>query len=160
MLKYIFICVTLITVVLGVKTFWDTSTTLVSYKNKSNDIFQEIQMQHIKILESKYVTFSTSKRSLVSICFLNNKKLAIFDLPNNKTSILVKRKSKFDNIISQKFSKNIEAFEVVQNIFLYFFKEYIISLFLIVFGLFFLFGAYCLFRDERNIKSEESQLHC
>ncbi|KPA16651.1 hypothetical protein MHK_003131, partial [Candidatus Magnetomorum sp. HK-1] len=119
-MKYIFLCIALCSIALGVREFWITTQDLIDCHENLSTIFQKLHISQNSILEQKTFYFSASNRSIVSIILLNNKKIAVSDIPQNVDTFLVKRTPGLDSNVKQNFSESIDAYETVYSIPLYF----------------------------------------
>ncbi|KPA19548.1 secreted protein [Candidatus Magnetomorum sp. HK-1] len=148
MLKYFFLCIALCSIAFGVREFWNTTQDLIDCHENISTIFQKLHISQISILEERTFSFTASKHSVVSIILLNNKKIAVSDIPQNVDTFLIKRDPGLDYCVKDKFSESINAYETVYSIPLYFFSHYVISLFLLIFGLLFFIGACVMFQES------------
>jgi hypothetical protein len=146
MLKYLFVLVALVSILIGVREFWNTTQGLLSYQREDSRLFKIVPMDGIQILESKYITFSSSNQSIVYKVLVNDKEMAILDLPQDVKVVRIKRDSSLDSTVNQIFSKNIPVYKVMNNAVLYFVKHYAISVSLVLFGLLFLVATYALIK--------------
>ena len=148
MMKYIFLFLSLCLIFLGVREFWITTQELIDCQENISRIFQKIHISQISVLEKKTFSFSASNSSIVSIVLLNNKKIAISDIPQNAETFLIKRTPGLDPNVKQKFSESFDAYETVYSIPLYFFTHYAISLVFLIFGLLILIIACVMFQKS------------
>ena len=155
MLRYAFLCVTLICLCLGANLFWQTTKYLLAYLENPKSVFQEIDCSQIKIIDQETISYSASNRSVVSICLINNKKIAISDMPENADRVLILRTSEIDPVIKQEFLESIEAYKYINSIFSHFFSEYLVSIFVIIFGLLLLLPVFLLSSSLPKVKSQE-----
>ena len=148
MMKYFFLFAALCSIILGVREFWNTTIDLINCHESLSTIFQKVHISQISVLEQKTFCFSASNRSIISIVLLNNKKIAISDIPHNVKTFLIKRKPGLDSSVKQDFSESIDAYETVNSIPLYFFSHYMISLFLSIIGLLVFITACAMFQKS------------
>ncbi|KPA13967.1 hypothetical protein MHK_005826 [Candidatus Magnetomorum sp. HK-1] len=148
MMKYIFLCIALCSIALGVREFWITTQDLIDCQENLSTVFQTVHTSQISILEQRTFSFSASNHSVVSIILLNNKKIAVSDIPQNVYTFLIKRTPGLDYCVKDEFSESIDAYEAVYSIPLYFFFHYVISIGLIIFGLLFFIGACVMFQES------------
>jgi len=146
MLKYLFTFVALISITLGFREFWITTKDLISYNQKESFLFINVYMEDIQILDTEYVTFSTANQAVVYRVLLKNKEIAIFDLPKDSKNFQIKRDTTLDSTVSQIFTKVIATYKVVKSIKFYFIEHYLVSFFLVIFGMLFFIAVYALIK--------------
>ena len=147
-LKYLFLCVTIVAVALGIRSFVNSTKDLIAYHRGKPGVFEKVTMKELTVLKQEVVKRSSTNNPHLSLVDINNRKIAILNIPAKENSFMIKRSPNLDAEAEQILSEPYDTFEAINNISFYFISRYIISCFLIIFGLVFLVAAYAIWKKR------------
>ncbi|MBI5846032.1 MAG: hypothetical protein HZB23_15340 [Deltaproteobacteria bacterium] len=138
---YLFIFGSIFIITLGFYLLTMNSLDIISYHDKSEK-FQHIKVYDIQVVEKYYIPNTSSNYEYIFITRYKNKNIALLSNKTFKSKMLIKRTENLDGMAAQLLNEfsgsnkhdNIESYEYINNIILYFIFKYLMSTFIILFG--------------------------
>lgn len=152
-LRYLFICVFIVAVILGFRQFSKTTKDMIAYNKEASSIYRHIYKSQIKELKKEKVKFGATNNSIVTLAILDDKKIAIENLESEEQNILIRRTPDMDKTFEQIFAEPVDSFEFVGNVFLHFLFRFFGAVFLFAFGGLFATVSYVLKKNGKKIKN-------